>query len=65
MNATRAQARLSDVPIQMGVVVYAKCDNRACVRKQKNYSASLSYSGGVYTPRARKHICRTASEVLA
>ena len=65
MNATRAQARLSDVHRQVGGVVYLKCDKRAYTRKQNYYSFSLSFSQGVYTLRARKHGCRTLVEVAA
>mgnify|MGYP006935549004 CR=1 FL=1 len=65
MNASRAQARLSDVHRQVGGVVHIKCDKRAYTRKQNYCSTSLSDFEGDYTPHARKHICRTSPEVSA
>lgn len=65
MNASRAQARLSDVHRQVVGVVYAKCDKRAYTRKQNYCSTSLSDFEGVSTLRARKRICRTSVEAVA
>lgn len=62
MNASRAQARLSYIDRISGEVVYAKCDKRAYVRKQKYYSTSLSGFRPVSTPRACKHVCRTGGQ---
>ncbi len=65
MNASRAQARLSDVHRQVGGVVHVKCDKRAYVRKQKYFSPSLSHFQRADTLRARKRDCRTSVEVAA
>lgn len=65
MNASRAQARLSDVPRQVWGVVHLKCDKRAYTRKQKCFSPSLSYFPPANTLRARKRDCRTSLGGLA